>query len=438
MANSNSNTTAAIEETAFPRLSISSSIGKIWQGFRKENLAFIVTCLYLIFEYNRPHMVYPALDIIPWGKFLLLLAILLAFNDQKSTAPPAAAVRPMISFSFIVLLSTIFAYSSSMAIEEWTMFFGWFFAVLLITSVVSTRKRLFLFLVVFFLCNLKMAQHGFKSWASRGFSFAGWGVGGSPGWFQNSGEFSLEMVVFLPLVLIYLVTFRRQWSWGIKIAFCLFAIMALGSIIASSSRGGVLGLIMVGIWFVIYSRHRFLTILILTFFGFIILLTIPPEFKARFETIGVDRTSLSRLRYWEFGLEAIKDNPFTGVGYRNWTIWISIEDPELQRSDERIEVIHNTYLEAATELGLLGAAVYLAILLQIFITNHRSIKIAHAINDRFLSATAIGLNGSLLGYLLPSYFMSVLYYPFVWMNLALSVCVSSILAVRSRGAESQN
>jgi O-antigen ligase len=94
--------------------------------------------------------------------------------------------------------------------------------------------------------------------------------------------------------------------------------------------------------------------------------------------------------------------------------------------DMPAEVIHNTYLEAATELGLLGAMAYIYVLLKIFLTNRRSARIAHLQKDRFLEATAAGLNGGLVSYLVPSYFMSVLYYPYVWVLLAFSVCLSTV------------
>jgi O-antigen ligase len=406
-----------------------ASLKDIWRGLRQEHAAFVVTCIYLIFEYNRPHQIYPVLDVIPWGKTLLLLAIFLAVSDKMSHHPPASAVLPMAGLSVCVLSSMTSAFSPSIAFNEWITFFGWVFVVLLITSVVTTRQRLFLFLAVYFLANLKMAQHGFRSWAMGGFGFSGWGVSGSPGWFQNSGEFSLEMVVFLPLVLVYTATFRHDWSRWVRAFFYLLAVMSIASIIASSSRGGVLGLIVVGVWFLFYSRQRIKALVVLSLVATLVYLVMPPELKARFKAAGEDKTSLTRLAYWECGKQAIRDNPFTGIGYRNWRIWVSAMHPELIMKVgefDRIEVIHNTYLEAATELGLPGTAAYFAILLHILITNLRSARMARAKNDRFLEATASGLNGSLIGYLAPSYFMAVLYYPYVWILLALTVCVSSV------------
>ncbi|ORJ63401.1 O-antigen ligase family protein [Geothermobacter hydrogeniphilus] len=417
------------------RQSLAGSLKLICSGFRHQHAAFILTCIYLIFEYNRPQQVYPVLNFLPWGKVLLLLGALFAFADRDTGAPPAQAVRPMSLFAVCVLLSTLFAFSPGTAVNDWMMFFSWMFVVLLLTSVVNSRSRLFLFMTVYFLANLKMAQHGFRSWAMGGFGFSGWGVTGSPGWFQNSGEFSLQMVVFLPLVFSYIAFFRRRWSVGVRLFFYLLAVMAVGSIIASGSRGAILGLAMVGLWCLLFSRQRVKALILVVLLGILISLVMPAGFKARFDTVGKDKTSLARLTYWQAGVSAVGKHPWTGVGFRNWTVWVRDEHPELMKkvgTTLHAEVIHNTYLEAAVELGLPGLAVYLLLLLQVFFSNLKTARVARLLDDRFLESTARGLNGGLLGFLAPSYFMSVLYYPYVWMFLVLSVSCSVVCGRMSR------
>ena len=101
-----------------------------------------------------------------------------------------------------MLLSTVFAYLPSKALSQWVMFFGWYFVVLLLTGVITTRQRLLLFVVVYYLVNLKMAQHGFRIWAGRGFSFAGWGVTGSPV-VSELGRFRMQMAVFCQSSLLH-------------------------------------------------------------------------------------------------------------------------------------------------------------------------------------------------------------------------------------------
>ena len=127
----------------------------------------------------------------------------------------------------------------------------------------------------------------------------------------------------------------------------------------------------------------------------------------------------------------IADNPLTGIGFRVWQNWVMDNKPEAikHRDGGRryVEVIHNTYYEAATELGLVGLVILILIYVKIFFLNQASILLANQKKDYFLKATAIGLNGGLIGFLIPSYFMSVLYYPYIWVMLALSICVSNIL-----------
>lgn len=409
-------------------LGIFASIKDILKAFHQEHICFILACIYLIFEYNRPQIVYPAIDIIPWTQTIILVGIFFAFMDRTSKLPPKAAVMPMVAFSICVFLSMQFAFSSSIAFENWVDYFAWVFVVFLLTGVINTRMRLFLFIAVYFLANLKMAQHGFRSWAMGGFGYSGWGVTGSPGWFRNSGEFSMQMAMFLPLVLAYIAVYRKYWSLGVKLFFYLLVVMAIGSIIASSSRGGILGLTMVGLWFLMYSRKRVKILFLISIASFFVYISMPDDFKARFETIGEDETSLARLQYIEYAKESFKEHLITGIGYKNWIIWVGETNPKLFEgtSGLRSEVLHNTYWQAITELGLLGGMVYFFILLQIYLTNRKLTKNARIKEDCFIESTAMGLNGSIFVYLLQSYSMSVLYYPFVWILLSLTVSLSFI------------
>ncbi|WP_224981910.1 O-antigen ligase family protein [Geomonas agri] len=409
--------------------SVGSLARAVWQAFRQESIAFWLLCIYLIFEYNKPQSIYPFLAFLPWGKVLLGACFFFSFTDRKALAPHISAVLPMAAFSVAVFLSTMTAYSRAISIDHWVDFFSWVFVVLLISRLVTTKTRMILFMIVYFLVNLKMAQHGFFSWMLRGFSFTGWGVSGSPGWFQNSGEFSMEMAVFIPLVLSYIAAFRETWSRQFRVLFYCILVMAVSSIMACNSRGGIVGLVAVGLWGGIYSRQRVKAIICLAVAGYMIYTFLPPQFKARFETAGEDKTSVLRLTYWSYGLQAVREHPLTGVGFKNWVVWATANRPEiigLSASDKQAEVIHNTYLEAATELGGGGAAVYLLIQLQIFLMNRYAARKAAIAGQRFLEVTAVGFTGSLFAYMVCSYFMSVLYYPYIWILLALTVCLSRI------------
>lgn len=401
----------------------------IVRAFFSQHPAFLFACFFLVMEYNKLQHVYPVIDVLPWGTVTLLLPFLFAFLDRDSSMPPASAVLPVFAFSFCVIVSILFAFAPDASLEEWQRIASPMLMILLLTAIIRTRRRVFLFVVTYFLVNLKMAQHGFFTWASRGFGFAGWGATGSPVWFQNSGEFAMEMAVFLPIVLALIVGFRREWSPAIRWLFYGIAILAAGSIIASSSRGGLLGLAAVGGWFLIYSRHKLRAVLIVAAIGAAVFAATPAEFKERFATAGEDNTSLSRLLYWEYAVEAFRDNPLAGIGYKNWRAYAQAYYPELEgvTGNPGIEVVHNTILEAASELGAVGLLVYAFIVWQIFRVNRRSSKLAQQRGDKFLAAIAQGTNGGLIAFLVTSFFMSVLFYPVIWMLLVFTVCVATVL-----------
>jgi putative inorganic carbon (HCO3(-)) transporter len=400
----------------------------IIRSFWLQHPAFWVACLFLIMEYNRLQLVYPILDVIPWGLITLLLPMLLAFVDSDSRAPPASAVAPVLAFSLCVAVSAVSAFSPAVSFASWQRAASPMLFVLMLTTVVRTRERLFLFVVTYFLANLKMAQHGFFAWASRGFSFTDWGVTGSPGWFQNSGEFSMQMAVFLPLVLAMIVAYRGEWGRPVRYFFYFLATMVAGSIIASGSRGGLLGMAGVGLWLITYSKQRGRAILIVASLSIAVLALMPTEFRDRFSSAGEDPTSVSRLLYWKYGIEALADHPVVGIGFANWTTYVDRVYPQLAgiAGGGGVEVIHNTLLEAATELGMLGGLVYVAILWTILRTNLRTARASRERGDRFLTAVAEGTNGALLAYLITSFFMSVLYYPVIWMLLVFTACATLI------------
>ena len=131
---------------------------------------------------------------IPWGQTTLILATIAFFMEGKMFRLRTAAGPLLMVFSAIVALSSLTAFDPGYAIANWELFYSWVLIYLLITNTITTEKRFFVFLLAFLLYSFKMSQHGFRVWATRGFGFAGWGLAGPGGWFQNSGELAIRDV----------------------------------------------------------------------------------------------------------------------------------------------------------------------------------------------------------------------------------------------------
>lgn len=402
------------------------SVGAMWRGLKQEEAAFWWLCVYMFFEYVRPQSIYTQIDVVPWSQITLLLAVFTAFLDRSVRWVKSPENTLFFIFIFIVLLSSVFAFQSSVSWARINVIVNWVILYFLVITIVNTEKRFFIFLLLFLLVSFKMSQHGFMNFASRGFSFADWGATGAPGWFQNSGEFAIQMVIFSPLVIAFILALKKYWGRYTTWFFYLLPITALISIVASSSRGSQMAILGVGLWFVLKSRKGIKAVAGVVVVGAVLYFMIPPEQIARLEEMGEDRTSLQRYAYWSHGLDVIEQHLGTGIGYANWKEYCWFVNPAGLGPNHSCQEPHNIYIQAASELGVPGLIVFLLMVLYIFILNARTRRLASQTNNVLFGYIAHGLDGGLVGFMIAAFFVTVLYYPFFWAQLAMTVALYSI------------
>ncbi len=390
----------------------------IWDFLKRQRPSFWFVCIYLFFEYVRPQQIYEAILGPPYARITILLALAAFLVERKRFRFGIPEVLLAI-FSLIVLASSFTAFDPTISYEKLTDYFSWVLIYLLIANAVATEGRFLVFMLSFLLYSTKMSQFGTRSWAEGGFAFRSWGTTGAPGWFQNSGEFGIQMCIFLPLIVAFIGALGKQWSRWLRWATWTVAATAIIGIVASSSRGAFVGLAAVVVWLVLKSRNRFRALLITLAVAGIVYAITPARQKLRFQQAGQDETSVSRTTMWKQGLEIMRDYPILGIGYANWQKYHTIRygGPAL--------LVHNTFIQAGSELGYSGLAAFLALISCTFVFNWRTRKLAALASDRgrFIFYMAHGLDGALVGFLASGFFISVLYYPFFWINFAMTVAL---------------
>jgi O-antigen ligase len=276
---------------------------------------------------------------------------------------------------------------------------------------------LLLFWLAFFLVHLKMSQAGARSFVARGFTFTDYGVMGGPGWFSNSGEFAMEMAAFVGMSLCFLLALRGRMSKRrLNFLIALLTGTALITIVASSSRGGQIAVaIELILLYLLVAKVRPKTIVIAVATGVIGWTVLPAEQKARFQTMGDDNTSQIRLIAWATARQATAEHPLTGVGYENWQVYY-----------DSTREIHNTVLEASSELGFPGLFLFLGAVGASFVMNARTRRRAkrHGEWASVYSGMARGLDMGMIGLFIASQFMSVLFWPSFWMAFALTTALA--------------
>lgn len=389
----------------------------IWRFLKRQPPSFWLVCIYLFFEYVRPQQIYRAIEGPPYARAAIILALAAFLMEQRRIRFRTPELLLTI-FSVVVVASSIGAFQPSTSYGKLFDYFAWVVIYFLIANAVDTEERFFVFLLSFLLYSFKMSQAATRSWALDGFVFREWGAAGAPGFFQNSGEFGIQMCIFLPLIVAFILALGGNWprwlrwvAWGI-------AGTAVMGIVASSSRGALLGLAAVVMWLMMKSRRRVRALLITGVVVGLVYAITPETQKMRLQDVGTDKTSISRTTAWKQGLEMMRDYPLFGIGYANWREYrqINYGSPVLP---------HNIFIEAGAELGYTGLAAFLALIGCTFVVNRRTRKLAERLSDRgrFILYMAHGLDGALVGFMASGFFVTVLYYPFFWINFAMTVAL---------------
>ncbi|MEJ2516386.1 MAG: O-antigen ligase family protein, partial [Gammaproteobacteria bacterium] len=140
---------------------------------------------------------------------------------------------------------------------------------------------------------------------------------------------------------------------------------------------------------------------------------------------GEDKTSQLRMTYWMDGLDMIADNPVIGVGFGNWLPYYGEHYGATGiefRAD--YELPHNIFIYAGAELGLVGLGVFLVMVLATFVINARTRAQARRNRDRFSELMAHGLDAGMIGFLVAGQFVTILYYPFFWVQASFAVALN--------------
>ena len=419
---------AAAEASGWMRRFERMEFSAFFRFFFKQPLSLVFLSFYLLFEYVRPQSIYAPLEGLPWATWCMAGAVFALVLEGRLFKRWSSADIPLLLYTGVLFLSCHYAIYPARAWGELYVFLTWVIVYFLITRAVDNDARYFFFMGLFMLFSLKMSQHATRSLVARGFSFEAWGASGAPGWFQNSGEMAIQMTIFLPISYYFLKALEphlkgltKRWKYWLIVALPATAALAL---VASSSRGGQIGGAAVLIFMIWRGKNRLKRLVIL---GAVVAagwLVLPDQQRARFESMGEDETSQTRMTYWKDGIAVTKEHPVLGIGYENW---IAYYGRNFQGFEGRRQLVHNVFLQASAELGYMGLAAFLLMIGWTFRMNAKTRKRMKARQDgRYLFYMAYGLDAALVGFMVSGFFVTVLYYPYFWINYSLTAALFTV------------
>jgi O-antigen ligase len=394
---------------------------------RGHVLSFATLFLFTLVLYARPAELYPSA--VTKSLALIIGVITLAvFTATQLTLDGRLTARPA-EVNFALLLMAAGLLSIPLAIDPataWTEFSATFVRGILIfiviVNVVRTPTRLKALLFLSIVTALVLSVQAINDYrlglnVVEGYRASGRGTG----IFGNTNDMALFLVTMLPFSVAFFFGSKGALKKTIHAA-C--AVMMLFGIVLSYSRGAFLGLLVVSVFFGLKlgRRSKFEVIALLISGALAMLVLAPSGYGDRLLSIflpGMDPNGSADTRRGELfrSIYVALRHPLLGIGMGNYQPNMSYHGL----------VTHNSYTQVASEMGLLALGLYMMFI----VTPLR--KLGVIARETFAARAnsqsyylALGLQASLLVFMVSSFFLAMAYAWNVYYLVGYAVCFRQI------------
>jgi len=400
---------------------------------RGHVFSFAALFLFTIVLYGRPAEFYPSVWTNSLALIVGIITLLLFVATQVTIEGNLTARPPEVNLVFLFMITGLL--SIPLAIDPaiaWSEFGGTFVRGILIfvviINVVRTEARLKALLFLSVITALVLSVQAINDYRLGLMTVEGYRAAGrGTGIFGNTNDMALHLVTMLPISIAFFFGSRRPWKKGIHVA-CA-AIMIFG-IILSYSRGAFLGVLVVFVFLALrLGRRSKFEIAVLLLAGLAgMLLLAPSGYGDRLLSIvmpGLDSNGSADNRRGELlrSIYVALRHPLLGVGMGNYQPNMSFKGL----------VTHNSYTQVASEMGMAALVLYISLI----VTPFR--KLSSIAKDTFgvqegshFYYLALGLQASLLVYMVSSFFLSVAYAWNVYYLVGYAVCFRRIYEASTR------
>jgi putative inorganic carbon (hco3(-)) transporter len=400
-----------------------------WIQRRGHTATFIALFIFSVVLYARPYETIPALSSFTSMAFFTGVATLIIFAFTQFSIEGTLTARPreinlVLLFGVAALLSMPMAEAPG---EAWQTFTDYLVKMIVmfvvIVNVVRTESRLKLLLWLVIAVSIYLSINAIYDY-QQGFFQTGAVethdlriAGRIKGLFENSNDLAMHLVTMIPIAIALGLgkggLFRKAFFWGAT------ALM-VGAVVVSFSRGGFIGLI--AAVFVLArrfgKRSKGTTTAALVLGGILMVALAPGAYSSRLATIfnsSADVTASSSQR-----TEVLKRSVWVALRYPLFGVGIGNSPHKMPRNLGT----HNAYTQVASEMGMAALVVYIMFMVYPF----KRLRLIENESDlqperkRFYYL-AIGLQASLAGYMVSSFFGSVAYQWYVYYLVGYAVCL---------------
>lgn len=251
----------------------------------------------------------------------------------------------------------------------------------------------------------------------------------SGGFLGDGNDFALSVNIAIPFCIFFLFESKSAFKKVFYVG--LLAVLIL-SVVATQSRGGMLSLVAIGLYFWIKSSRKIFGIVAIASVVALIFAFAPAQFFERMETTfntgeEMEGSAQGRVLAWGAAIRMAADHPLLGIGAGHFPVKYGVEyRPEGFRPNEiPWQTAHSSYFLVLGELGVPGLVCLLSLLISNFVAGERTLgNLQNRVG--LIGSTGknmmVALNASIAAFAVGGAFLSAAYAPHIFVLAALSEC----------------
>lgn len=342
---------------------------------------------------------------------LTTFAAILVSKEEKRVPWTRETVLLLI-FTGWMFVSTLLAQYPGMAWPQWDKVWRIILMTYVTMMLITDKQRLYWLVVVI---ALSIGFYGFKGGVFTLTGGASNNVMGPPGSFiADRNSVGLALIMAIPL--LWFVRLQTD-SRLVRLALLAGGALTLIAIIGTNSRGALLGLAAMGLFFLMKARNRFGIILALIPLVLVVLYVMPQQWFDRMHTIESyedDASAMGRIYAWNNAI-TLANMHFVGGGFRAVTGFGGTDS-------------HSNWFGVLGELGWVGLGMFILLHLFTWLSASQIIRWSKGRESlTWARDLAAMVQVSLIGYMSAGSFLGLQYFDLFYHLIAIIVITKVVV-----------
>ncbi|KPH64107.1 O-antigen ligase family protein [Pseudoalteromonas porphyrae] len=396
----------------------------------KVSVAFII--LFILFSYFRLHEAFPVLMPLKIPKLLALasiLGIVWHLFISKKLKPHWSTTHLIFVIWFVWLTVCVFSASNKgIAIEYWSgvlvkvliMVFAISWWMTSLSHFNSVRLGIMVSGVTIAIVALSNKINGIglvegtRVTISRDIRS------------QLGDPNDLSLVLMFPVSFLAAEMFNTNAHSLRRLLAAIGLLLAISGVIATQSRGGLLGIAAIICFFLYQKIKNPLIVAGIGVVGMLVLMIfagITDRQSGGAQEGGVDESAMGRIYAWQAAINMALANPLTGVGVNNFFVNYYFYSPHW---DGKNHAVHSTWFQVLGETGFVGLCIFILVIVSINRSLSRVFTLIKINRNDNIAINASALKAGLIGFMVSGTFLTQAFTWPLYIILALTIALEKL------------